>query len=124
MAGFTGMVMGVATYPHLTPGPKATARGVGSAALMMGVDTVTCTKVLRWAQLIPTLLGVADLPYHDRVYTGSGTGAGAGFGYGAAHGDGEGYGPDIWDFFGDGTDYGNGNGRGGGSGYGTFDGNN
>lgn len=120
MVGFMEMETEMATYPHLTSGPKATARGVGSTASMMGVDTVTCTKVLRWVRLIPTLLGIEDLPLENKAYPAHGMGNGMGWhGHGQVNGQGTGYGPVPWYTWGDGLYYGGGNGRGIGYGYGN-----
>jgi hypothetical protein len=79
----------------------------------MEVWMAAMTKVLRWARIIPTLLGVTDLPLDNKVYPTHGGGNGVGWQwYGRSNGAGDGYGPDPWDKWGDGHHYGGGNGRG------------
>jgi hypothetical protein len=73
-------------------------------------------KVLPWVRVIPTLLGIDNLPYRNEVNISS-DGVGYGHGYGWSDGKGRGYGPDRWDPYGDGWGYGNGKGEGMGHGY-------
>jgi hypothetical protein len=114
MALATGTGMGKAV--RAGRGLMAAATVAESTASKREVDTVMATKVLPWVRLIPTLLGIDNLPYFDEVNISS-DGVGYGHGYGWSDGRGRGRGPDHWDRYGDGWGYGNGKGEGMGHGY-------